>query len=136
MGSQGCVWCHPNIITSAFPLAALGVMQLLPSIRPSLCLFVFLSEQRNSLTWWLFFNFSHIVHIWLSKSGLHVRDVNVTIVYFKATLTFMGFLSGRRSALYECKSLVLIMWQSSFVFLLIWKIKKILEIKKLKIRQN
>ena len=67
----------------------------------------FLSEQRNSLTyWWILFNFSHIIHICLSKSWLHFGDVNVTIAYFKATLAFMGPLPGRRSALSECNYLV------------------------------
>ena len=57
----------------------------LPStLRLFICFF--LSEQRNSLTYcWIFFSFSHIVHICLSKSWLHFGDVNVTIACFEAT---------------------------------------------------
>ena len=78
-------------------------------VHLSVCLFFcfYRSEQCNSLTyWWIFFNFSHIVLICLNKSSLHFRDVNDTIAYFKASLTFMGPLPRRRSTLYECNSLV------------------------------
>ena len=91
-----------------FPSALLGCYVIV-GVCPSVCLsvFFFLSERRNSLTyWWIFCNFSHIIHICLSKSWWHIWDVNVIIAYFKATLTFMGPRPGRRSAFYECNSLV------------------------------
>ena len=81
------------------------VMWLLPFVCLSICLFV--CEQHNSKSyWWIFFQFSNIVHKCLSKSWLNFGDVNVTVAYYKATLKFMGPLAWRRSALCECNSLV------------------------------
>ena len=59
----------------------------------SVCLFVTLltCEQRNQKIYcWIFFKFSHIIYICLSKSRLNFGDANVTVAYFKATLRFMG----------------------------------------------
>ena len=51
-------------------------------LRPLL----FVCEQHNSKTyWWIFFKFSCIVYICLSKSWLNFGDANVTVAYFKAT---------------------------------------------------
>ena len=68
----------------------------------SVCVFV--SEQRNLKTyWWIFFKFSYIVYICLSKSWVNFGVSNVTV----ATLKFMRPLPGRRSVLYECNSLAI-----------------------------
>ena len=114
---------------------------------------LFFCEQHNSKTHlWIFFKFSHIVHIywlnWFGLTGLLFKlftkiwqkfspwisiashhhscsqetlaplfslwDVDVTIAYFKATLTFIGPLLGQRSVLYKCNSLVFFIFLSYF----------------------
>ena len=87
------------------------------SVCPSVSFFV--CEQHNSKTyWWIFFQFSHIVYICLSKRWINFGNANVTVAYFKATLYFMGPLPGQRSALYEGNSLVSNI--SSYIGLCIW----------------
>ena len=77
--------------------------------RLSVCLLVtsfFVNSVTQKPFWWIFFKFSHIVYICLSKSWLNCGDANVTVVYFKVTLNFMGPLPRRRFAFYECNFLV------------------------------
>ena len=73
------------------------------SISPSICLlaslFVCCGQPSSKTFWWIFFKFSHIFHICLSKSWLNFGDLSLTVAYFNATLKFMGPLARRRSTL-------------------------------------
>ena len=95
--------CYVICYIHVFITSALCGDYVIVGVCPSVCLLV--CEEWNSKTSrWIFFKFSHIVHIMLSNRWLNFVDVNVTIAYFKITLKFMGPLAWRGFVLCECKS--------------------------------